>query len=102
MAESSSNVGSGNEIKPYQFEPVHAMGYSDSEDDSSESETEIREQASFTECLGTTDWCECTKCTPMPSGIECQCCRETDEVKERPTETASSVSQTTSSLRWFV
>ena len=71
MAESSSNVGRGNEIKPYQFEPVHATDYSDSEDDSSESETKIRDQASFIEHLGTTDWCCCTKCMPMPSGIEC-------------------------------
>ena len=83
MAESNSNVGSSNKIKPYQFEPAHATGYSDSEDDSSESETEIREQASFTERLETTDWCECAKCTPMSSGIECQSCRKMDKVKER-------------------
>jgi len=35
-------------IKLYQFKPVYVKGYSDSEDDGSESETEIREQASFT------------------------------------------------------
>ena len=39
LAESSNNFGSGSGINPYQFEPVHATGYSDSEDDSSESET---------------------------------------------------------------
>ena len=26
------------------------------------------------------------KCTPMPSGIECQCCREMDELEERLTK----------------
>ena len=31
-----------------QFEPVHTTGYNDSEDDSSESETDTLEQASFT------------------------------------------------------
>ena len=36
LAESSNNFGSGSEIK---FQPVHATGCSDSEDDSSESET---------------------------------------------------------------
>ena len=60
-----------------------AVGYSDSEDDGNKSETEIREQANFTERLGTTEWCKCVKCTPMPSGIECQCCREMDELEER-------------------
>jgi len=54
--EIAESIGSGSKIKPYQFEPVH-MGFSNSEDDSSESETDILEQASFTECLGTIDWC---------------------------------------------
>ena len=83
MAESSLNT----KIKPYQFEPTDVSGYSDNEDDSSsESETDIREQASFTERLGTMDWCECAKCSPMPSGIECQCCREMEGIDERLTE----------------
>jgi len=98
MAVSNSTIGSGNEIKPYQFEPVHATGHSDSEDDSSKSETEIREQASFTEHLGTIDWYECAKCTPIPSGIECQCCCKIDELKEHLMEITWSVSQTMSSL----
>ena len=41
LAESSTNFGSGSEIYPYQFEPVHATGCSDSEDDSSESEVSL-------------------------------------------------------------
>ena len=53
---------------------------------SSKSETDIREQASFTERLGSTSWCECTsectKCAPMPSGIECRCCKEMEDVVE--------------------
>ena len=47
MAESSLNT----KIKPYQLEPLGVLGYSDSEDGSSKSETDIREQASFTERL---------------------------------------------------
>ena len=48
----------------------------------SESETNIREQGSLTEQLGGTSWCECAKCAPMPSGIECQCCKEMKGVTE--------------------
>ena len=43
----------------------------------------MREQASFTERLGTVDWCSCSRCVPMPRAIECQCCREMDAVHER-------------------
>jgi len=72
--EMAESIDSGSEIKPYQFEPVHTTGFSDSEDDSSELETGILEQASFTERLGMINWYKCAKRTPMPSGIECQCC----------------------------
>ena len=53
---------------------------------SSESETNIREQASFTEHLASTSRCECTKCTAVPSGIECQCCKEMEGVSKRMAE----------------
>ena len=76
MAEST-------EIKPYQFKPTDVSGYSDDDDDSSESETDIREQASFTECLGTVDCCKCAKCSPMPTSIECQYCHEMEEIADR-------------------
>ena len=76
MAESA-------EVKPYQFEPTAAASYSDDESDSDESDTDIREQASFTERLGSMDWCSCAKCVSMPRGIECQCCREMESVEER-------------------
>ena len=33
-------------IKPYQFKPTDVSGYNDDDDDSSESETDIREQIS--------------------------------------------------------
>ena len=52
-------------------------------EDSSESETDIREQASFTEQLGSTSWCECVKCATVSSGIKCQCCREMESAVER-------------------
>ena len=75
MAESA-------EVKPYQFEPTAAASYSDDKSDSDESDTDIREQASFTERLGSMDWCSCAKCISMPRGIECQCCREMETVEE--------------------
>ena len=73
-------------VKPYQFEPVVNSDYSDNEDDTSESETDIREQVSFTERLGRINWCSCAKCTPMSSGIECRCYREVEAVEEKLTE----------------
>jgi len=52
MAESSSTIGSSNEIKPYRFEPVHATGHSDSENDSSESETETENRQALLSAWG--------------------------------------------------
>ena len=40
------------EVKPYQFEPTTVACYSDEESDSDESDTDVRDQASFTERLG--------------------------------------------------
>ena len=71
MAEGETNA----EIEIHRFEPVSVSNCSDPDTSSSESETDIREQASFTERLGSTSWCECVKCAPMPSGIQCQCCK---------------------------
>ena len=76
MAESTG-------VKPYQFEPTVAAPYSDKESDSEESDTNVREQASFMERLQSMDWCGCAKCIPMLRGIECQCYREMDNVQER-------------------
>ena len=70
------------EIVPYRFEPVAVSNYSYSDTSSSESESDITEQGSFMERLGSTNWCECAKCAPMPSGIECQCCMEMEGVVE--------------------
>ena len=42
------------------------------------------------------DWYNsCVKCMPMYSGIECQCCREMDTVKERLSEEESDLCITT-------
>ena len=82
MAESTITA----EVKPYQFEPTTVACYSDEERDSDESDTNVREQASFTEHLGKVDWCSCSKCVPLPCGIKCQCCREIDSVHERLVE----------------
>ena len=76
MAESAK-------VKLYQFEPTAPASYSDDVSDLDESDTDIREQVSFTERLGRMDWCSCARCVSMPRGIECQCCREMESVQER-------------------
>ena len=70
MAKNNNGFGSYSEIKAYQYELVRATGYGESEDGSSESKPRV----SFTEYLGTTDWCKYMKCMPMSSGRKCQCC----------------------------
>jgi len=37
------------------------------------------------------DWCECTKCSLMPSGTECQCCREMEGIDKRLKEDGASL-----------
>ena len=74
------------EILPYRFEPESVSSLTVDDSSSSESETDIREQASFTERLASTSWCECAKCTAMTSGVECQCCKEMEGVSERMAE----------------
>ena len=39
MAENCNTHGNDSKVEPYQFEPVHVTGYSDSEGDNSKSET---------------------------------------------------------------
>ena len=46
-------------------------------------DNDVREQVSFTKCLGKMDWCSCAKCIPMPHGIECQYCHKMDSVQEQ-------------------
>ena len=75
-------------ILPYSFEPVSVSNYSDPDTNSSKSETNISEQASFTE-LGSTSWCKCVKCAPVPSSIKCQCCKEMEGVVESVAENES-------------
>ena len=90
MAEGETS----SKILPYCFEPVSVSNYSDPNTSSSESETDIREQASFTEQLQSTSWYKCMKCAFMASGIECQCCKEMEGVAEYVAENKS-YSQTT-------
>ena len=63
-------------ISPYRFESASISNYIDEDSNSSKSKADIREQASFTEQLGGTSWCECAKHVPMPSGIKCLWCRK--------------------------
>ena len=81
MAENRTN-----EILPYRFEPESVSSLTVDDSSSSESETDIREQASFTERLASTSWCECAKCTAMTSGVECQCCKEMEGISKRIAE----------------
>ena len=68
---------------------MSVSNYSKNEDSISESETDIREQASFMERLGSTSWCECAKYSTMLSGIAYQCCREMMSAVERIAENES-------------
>ena len=86
MAESSV-TGDSDVIVPYNFEPDGFWSSSSSEESDSNGS-----QASFTERLGNTSWCSCTKCVPMPRAIECTCCRELPEVEERFEEGGACVS----------
>ena len=85
MAESES----ASKVLPYRFEPASVSNYSDNEDSTSESETDIRKQASFMERLWSISWCECTKYSTMSSGIKCQCCREIESAVEHIAENES-------------
>ena len=44
------------EIEPYQFKPMTAACYSDEDNNSDQSDTDVREQASFMEYLEKVDW----------------------------------------------
>jgi len=79
MAESTVAVES-NLILPYGFEPEGEWGSSEGTDKDNDGSDDS--QASFTERLGNTSWCSCSKSTPMPPAIECYCYREVAEVEE--------------------
>jgi len=83
LAENNDDFGSGNKIKPYQFEPVNARGFSDSEDDSSESET----TGKLHWVLGNDRLVRVRKIqyVTMSSGIKCHCCREMKGLQEHLT-----------------
>ena len=65
MAESPLSA----EIEPYQFELTTVVCYSDEGSNSDESDTDVREQGSFTEHLQKVDWCSFLRCIPMLRGI---------------------------------
>ena len=67
-------------VVPYSFEQDGLWSSSSSE--GSDSDGSAGNQVSFTEQLGNTSWCSCTKCVAMPCAIECTCCRELPEVEE--------------------
>ena len=94
MAESSRNIDSSRDIKPYWSEPVHATGYSNSEDNCSESETKInRNRQALLRTVNdrlVQDVRVVAKWTHLK------------DVLWNTTETALNVSQTTTSLRWYV
>ena len=91
------------EILPYHFEPKSVSSLTVDDNSSSESETDVREQASFTEHLASTSRCECAKCTAVPSGIECQCCKEMEGVSEHMAENEiNCITQSTSNSKLCV
>ena len=87
MAESSVTIDS-DIIVSYNFEPDGLWSSSSSEESNSDSDGS---QVSFTEQLGNTSWCSCTKCVAMPRAIECTCCWELPEVEERFKESGARI-----------
>jgi len=81
LAESSNTFLTCSKINPYQFEPVHATGYSDSEDDSSEPETTGKLHWAF----GNNRLMWVRKMyahAQLSSGIKNQCCQEMEGLQE--------------------
>ena len=79
-------TGDSDVIVSYNFEPDGLWSSSDESDSD-----DTGSQASFTERLGNTSWCSCAKCVTMPTGIECTCCRELEEVEEHLEESGACV-----------
>ena len=75
MAESRV-VADSDVILPYRFTP-DSLWCSSKESDGDDTDS----QASFIE--SNTSWCSCVKCLPVPSAVECICCRELSQVVER-------------------
>ncbi|KAG8443386.1 hypothetical protein GDO86_011978 [Hymenochirus boettgeri] len=46
-----------------------------------------------TDRLGNVDWCQCARCAPMKSQIECTCCTEIRQIKELIPEDASCITE---------
>ena len=76
MAESSVAAHS-DVILPLRFEP-DSLWSGNEESGSNDTDS----HASFTERLGNTSWCSCTKGLPMLHDIECTYCRKLSEVVE--------------------
>ena len=109
LVESSNNFGSDSEINSYQFEPVHATGCSDSEDDSSKSETTGNYKLYW--ALGNDRLMQVREMhahARLSSGIKNQCCGEMEGLQEHLTDDNNGENfhfihwQTTSRLHWLV
>ncbi|KAG8443390.1 hypothetical protein GDO86_011979 [Hymenochirus boettgeri] len=64
--------------------------------DGQESESEdssINFSDEETDRVGNVDWCQCGKCAPMESQIECTCCSEVHQIKEFIPQGASCITE---------
>lgn len=57
-------------LKPFQFEPMYAVGEKIVRGEKSNQSERVR--------VGNTEWCLCGNCRPMQSEIESLCCQENE------------------------
>ena len=67
-------------LKPYQFEPE--IDGSDEDIDQYESE-ESNDNINVESRIGKTGWCSCGKCRVEGREIDCLCCREVQNIREK-------------------
>ncbi|XP_062523092.1 uncharacterized protein LOC134197757 [Corticium candelabrum] len=73
------------DIEPYRFEPERRVVDDSSSTEDADSTENLdgdngRESTEDGERVGNTEWCSCGTCGIMPTGKECLCCQEIDEL----------------------
>ncbi|XP_069123457.1 P2X purinoceptor 7-like [Argopecten irradians] len=68
------------DICPYMYEPV---AQTDTQNDCSSPELSEDSDDSSQDDGGSTEWCSCSFCTPMPTSEERKCCHDMDILQEK-------------------
>ena len=72
-------------LRPYNFQPVRDSQHTEEHDNSnsSDSEEEYLDRHDNENRPGNSDWCSCGRCGPMPTVLECVCCKEIGEIRAK-------------------